>query len=269
MLLSCNYSAALIALLDRERTAVDYLKCSRGDVADTEVRHAADYGPVLTHFLPGTAAPPEEIHRFPWDWLNDLNRDARVPWMASHLEAFAESEAEAEAEVSLERRDQLGAHIVAMADLIQSALEVPLHLELVPWSGRRPLYRTCAEPAFIADVVTAADCPLLLDTAHAQISAWRLGLPARDYLAALPLERVVEIHCSGVAEEEGRLRDRHQALSESDYSLLDWLADRCAPRVLTLEYGGTGPAWEPRTNAEELEAQLRRLRRFCETGSAG
>lgn len=269
MQLACNYSAALLALLDAGRARVDYLKCSRSDLADSEVRSAAGYGPVLTHFLPGMSAPFAEIDAFPWDWLNDLNRDARVPWMAAHLEAFADSPEAAAAPLPPAERDAVGARIVGKAVEVQSRLEVPLHLELVPWSGRRPLLRCCADPDFITAVLTAADCPLLLDTAHARVSAARLGTPIRDYLAALPLHRVVEVHCSGAVEEAGQLRDRHEPLGDEDYALLDWLIDRCAPRVLTLEYGGTGPQWEPRTDAAALEGQLQRLRRFCDTGTLG
>lgn len=263
MFLACNYSHALLRLLDEGRARVDFIKCSRLDVADAEVRAAADYARVLTHFLPAVDAPAEVVDSFPWDWLNHLNREVGAPWMASHLEAAPPEEAAGVEPEALEEQERVGTAIILSAREMRDRLEVPLHLELVPWSGRRPLYRCCVEPEFVRAVLELADCPLLLDTAHARISAHRLGHSIEDYLSALPLERVLEIHCSGVAEEEGELRDRHGPLAEEDYALLEWLGARCPAQVITLEYGGTGPKFEARTDAAALEAQLGRLGELC------
>ena len=53
------------------------------------------------------------------------------------------------------------------------------------------------EPRRIAQVLSASHCDLLLDTGHARIAAEELGLAAKEYVAALPLERVAQIHVNG------------------------------------------------------------------------
>ncbi len=267
MQLACNYSPQLIALLDARTARVDYIKCSRFDLADTEVRHAADYAPVLTHFLPAAGAPPAEIDDFPWDWLNGLNRDVRAPWVATHLEAPVDPDAVDETP-SAGAVERIHACLLENIGVMERRLTVPLHLELIPYSRRRPVAACCVEPDFVTSVVRASDCPLLLDTAHAQVTAQTLGIPLYDYLQALPLDHLVEVHCSGVIEEDGQLRDRHLELAEGDYLLLEWVRRHSAAQVITLEYGGTGPLFVWRSDAEALDSQLRRLRSLCETGFA-
>jgi uncharacterized protein (UPF0276 family) len=124
------------------------------------------------------------------------------------------------------------------------------------WTRHRPAY--VVDPAFISGVVEETGCGLLLDLAHARVAAHYHGEPVRDYLARLPLDRLVEIHVSGPRPLEangktgdGRLYDAHRSLQEEDYTLLRWVLERSAPRAVTLEY------WRDRA---QLETQLRRLR---------
>jgi len=54
------------------------------------------------------------------------------------------------------------------------------------------------EAAFVERFLAESGCGLLLDVSHAWLSAHYAGRPARDFVATLPLERVVEIHVAGV-----------------------------------------------------------------------
>ncbi|HOR00187.1 MAG TPA: hypothetical protein PLJ35_15340 [Anaerolineae bacterium] len=68
-----------------------------------------------------------------------------------------------------------------------------------------------------------------------------------------------------VEEETGKgLSDRHHALQEEHYALLAWLLGFTEPAIDTLEYGGTGQAFETpeRNDPQALEAQLLRLRQL-------
>jgi uncharacterized protein (UPF0276 family) len=124
------------------------------------------------------------------------------------------------------------------------------------WSCHRPAY--VVDPAFIASVVEETGCGLLLDLAHARVAAHYQGEPARDYLARLPLDLLVEIHVSGPrplpaskGAGGGRLFDAHEPMQEVDYGLLAWVLERTSPRAVTLEYS---------KDRAQLQAQLCRLR---------
>ena len=76
----------------------------------------------------------------------------------------------------------------------------------------------------------------LLDLAHARLAAAFRGQAVEEYVAALPLERVRQIHVSGIRRRNGRWYDAHESLQEEDYRLLEWALDRCDPAMVTLEY---------------------------------
>jgi uncharacterized protein (UPF0276 family) len=95
---------------------------------------------------------------------------------------------------------------------------------------------------------------LLLDLAHAQVAAARLGMRSDDYLTRLPLDRVRQIHVSGPRVRGGTLVDAHDALREEDYRLLERVLKTAHPAAVTLEYHGT--------EATVIAEELARLRTF-------
>ena len=60
---------------------------------------------------------------------------------------------------------------------------------------------TMAEAAFIAEVVRRTGCGLLLDVNNIHVSCINHGRDAHDYLSALPLAAVGQIHLAGFAED--------------------------------------------------------------------
>jgi len=134
----------------------------------------------------------------------------------------------------------------------------PVLVENVPrWSRSRLAYT--ADPAFISQVVEESGCGFLLDLAHARVTAHYLREPVRDYLARLPLDRLVEVHVSGPRpgpHPDGRLIDAHQSMLEVDYELLAWVLERWRPRAVTLEYS---------KDRAQIVVQLVRLRALLDS----
>ncbi len=100
-------------------------------------------------------------------------------------------------------------------------------------------YEHVCEPEFITDLLAAAGCPLLLDLAHARVSAGNLGIPWADYLAALPLEAVRQVHLSRARQEQGMWIDAHLRITAEEvdeFAALLPSFPRC--EVLTLETFG-------------------------------
>jgi uncharacterized protein (UPF0276 family) len=136
---------------------------------------------------------------------------------------------------------------------LQDVCSVPVLVENIP----RPAYT--ADPAFISQVIEESGCGLLLDLGHARIAASNRGVPDRDYLSRLPLDRVVEIHASGPRpgpHADGRLVDAHQPMLDVDYDLLAWALARSRPRAVTLEYS---------KDRAQIKTQLVRLRALLDS----
>lgn len=151
--------------------------------------------------------------------------------------------------------DRAAGRFVRAVKRIRAAVGLPVLVENLA-SLPEPAYHYAADPALLGRVLAQADCGLLLDVAHARLAAIYRGQPAEAYLAALPLERVRQVHVSGI--RRGRRRrygggwyDAHESLQEEDYRLVAWVLERCRPEVVTLEYF---------REAEPLRAQLLRLR---------
>jgi uncharacterized protein (UPF0276 family) len=62
---------------------------------------------------------------------------------------------------------------------------------------------------FVAAVARRTGCDLLLDVNNIYVSARNHGFDARTYLAAMPAERIGEIHLAGYEDDDGLLIDTH------------------------------------------------------------
>ena len=183
-----------------------------------------------------------------------------TPWLSLHL-GFSAARVQfdngmlprspvLDAATTLER-------IVAAARYARERLSVPLLLENLDYNGGGAYEHIC-EPDFIAAVIEAVDCGLLLDLAHLRVSATDLGQDPRDYIARLPLERLVELHVSGPRQVGARLEDTHHELADVDEELLRWVLARARPRALVLEYG---------RDPGLLQLQLGRLREIVDASA--
>lgn len=150
----------------------------------------------------------------------------------------------------------LGTHLeefFSRVRALRECLNIPLLLENTP---SLPGMKNDPEndPETIAAVLQATGCSFLLDLSCAQAAARNWGYEnPRHYLAALPLDRVVEIHLSAPSPRiDGQLANTHESLREEDYLLLDWLLARTTPQVVTLEY------WK---DPGALSEQILRLKR--------
>ncbi|HEX7836430.1 MAG TPA: DUF692 family protein, partial [Kofleriaceae bacterium] len=65
------------------------------------------------------------------------------------------------------------------------------------------------EAEFLAEVARRADCGILLDVNNVYVSSTNHGWDARAYLAAIPPERVAQIHLAGHSDHGSHLLDTH------------------------------------------------------------
>jgi uncharacterized protein (UPF0276 family) len=241
-------------LLAAGRLDVDYLETGGHFVERTVAQFPGR--PLLLHnsvFNWSLAHPTAfEEQRIVARTLDALDR-TRAPWLSVHL-GFSAAEVFFETHMNARSpalpRDELFANICRNVRALAGAIPTPLILENLDYCAGGAYEHIC-EPAFIAAVLDATGAGLLLDLAHARVSASRLGAPIEAYLGGLPLERVRQLHISGPRLRDGVLFDAHEQLLEEDYALLEWVLRRSEPLALTLEY-----------NREELtlRQELERLR---------
>jgi uncharacterized protein len=119
---------------------------------------------------------------------------------------------------------------------------------------------TMQQPEFLAALSSRSEVGLLLDLSHFLITATNAGFDPHSALEGVPLERVREIHLSGVRVEGGAAWDDHGTVAPPEvFALLDRALARAAPAAITLEYNW--PAAFPRAT---VLADLRRVRRIAD-----
>ena len=179
----------------------------------------------------------------------------RAPWLSVHLGFSAESvtfEDGMQPASETLGREQLVPRLTATISALKDALEVPLLLENLDYNATGAYEHVC-ESEVISAVLKATDTWFLLDLAHAQVSASRLGYTVDEYLTQLPLGRVRQLHVSGPRLVGNTLEDVHETMRPADYELLANVLERTSPWAVTLEY---------RRDADLLISQLDRLHKL-------
>ena len=104
--------------------------------------------------------------------------------------------------------------------VVRDCLEAPLGVENLNYFPTDAYAHVC-EPDFIARVVSDNRVGVVLDLAHAIVTAENTKTDVVSYLRALPLERVCEVHLSAPGLRDGVWRDLHESPTDREYALLD------------------------------------------------
>jgi hypothetical protein len=117
-----------------------------------------------------------------------------------------------------------------------------------------------AEAQFLTEVVRRTGCGLLLDLTNAQVSCANRGTDPRDFLAALPLHAVGEIHLAGFARDLDAagapllVDDHGSAVDAAVWSLYREVLQQTGPLPTLVEWDNDVPDW-PVLRDEALKAQ--------------
>ena len=269
--LGLAYSATALAYLDAHPDALDYI-----EIPFEQLRHTPEAGtlqsriPLVLHCasvsVAGTVAPSAQT----LDAIAATAAQLRTPWIGEHL-AFVSAEGlegEADAleptaltytvcpqlsEASVER-------VVANLDAARARLgATPLLLENSPQYLPIP-GSTMPMSAFVAAVFARCDAGLLLDLTHFLITCINTGVDPMRELERMPLDRVVEVHISGLSVQSGIAWDDHAIpASPQVFQLLQRVLREVRPQALTVEYN-----WSAAFPQSILHQHLQRVRDLLE-----
>jgi uncharacterized protein (UPF0276 family) len=168
----------------------------RGGRYPATLRLVAERHPIVTHGLTMSLGGTDPLDE---DYLRDLAafvHEVGSPWHSDHL-CFGSAGGRALHDllpVAFKRSS-----VRRIADRIRHArdvLGVPLAIENVSfyWQPGAP---ELGEAEFLSAVCDAADCGLMLDVNNAYVNSVNFGFDVDSWMAAAPLERVVQIHVAG------------------------------------------------------------------------
>ena len=264
-------SPSTARFLERHPDAVDYVEVPfellRHDATAVEVMRAK---PVVLHCaslsLAGTVPADAGTVREIREWADRT----RTPWLGEHLSfitaerepGWGSADAYAPGEpwnigytVSPALNQENVDRVVGSLERAQAEFEIPLLVENPPVYFRMP-GSTMSQVDFIAEVCARSGVQLLLDLAHFYITARTAGFDPFTELLRLPLERVVEVHVSGVTTEQDTFWDNHSGRApQEELDLLAVVLARTRVDAVTLEYN-----WSSRLPEQVLLQEIGRVR---------
>lgn len=252
MQLAVNFSFPLVRLIQDGSIKVDRIKIPDWDGMLIE---AGPYGPLAIHFDLDIGFG--NTLKADFERIKNLQTQTNTPHVNTHLVAprhFNPASQKELRDINHLWREEL--------NLMRRYLgDTPVAVENSPYTPDAPHLSTPARSDVISRVIQETGSMLLLDLSHARITADTLGVDVKDYIQSLPLDRLVELHITGVKPFRGILTD-HFELMDADWEILEWALSEIQkkkwrePAIVAFEYGGIGNIFAWRTELRHLKSQV-------------
>lgn len=289
MKLAVNYSGPVAKLLHDQQIQIDYFKCPACLDLVTTIQESH---PTYVHFPLRVGAGigdalDTETNQLPdWNKVETLLSRTRTPLVNVHLTPTVQDYPNIPVDtIDLTHINMLVENMIKdVESVVRRFGSEYVIIENDHDFGNRHL-RPAFLPEVIYRVVEESDCGFLLDIAHARLAAHYLGINIHEYISALPVSRIREIHITGVQHFEahwieqirqagvdtnivqrfvGRLVD-HLPMTEADWELFAWSMEQVhsgkwkQPWVVTFEYGGISSLHAAITDVDMLANQIPQL----------
>jgi uncharacterized protein (UPF0276 family) len=252
--------SAHYAYIESRRPPVDWFEIISENFMDSHgrPRHVLDQlagsYPIVAHGVSMSIGSTDPLDR---DYLLRLKRFAgeiEPVWVSDHVCWTGVAGVNTHDLVPIPFTEESLTHVVRRIRIVQDILERPLVLEN-PTSYVTYVASTMTEWEFLARMADAADCGLLLDVANVHATAVNHDFDAREYLLALPHERIVQIHLAGQDDLGTHIIDTHDRGVSDEVWELYRLAVQLTGGVSTLiEWDDRLPPF-PQVHAEALKAR--------------
>jgi uncharacterized protein len=172
-------------------------------------RIRADY-PVAMHGVSMSIGSTDPLDRRHLAQLKSLADRIEPLWISDHLCWTGVATRNLHDLLPLPYTEEALAHVVARVTEVQAFLGRRILLENVS-SYVSYADSTLQEWEFLDEVARRADCLILLDVNNIYVSAFNHGFDPERYLAAIPLDRVQQIHLAGHHNHGDYIVDTHDA----------------------------------------------------------
>lgn len=188
--------------------------------------------------------------------IRDLRDRCEAAWVSDHLCFTAVDGRNYHDLLPVPYTEEALRQIAERIAAVQDFLEQRLLVENVS-SYLRFAESSLTEAQFLAALAQESDCLLLLDVNNLYVNHINHGDELGDYLTALPLQRVREIHLGGYEPKDGYLLDAHNnPVSEPVWRLYEQVAG-LLPGVPTLiEWDNEIPAFSVLQTEAAQAAQI-------------
>lgn len=268
-----NYSLQAANLVEQAMIEIDRFKCPGGRFLDSHPNllvEAARLRPVAVHF--DLNVGNQSMSHQEWAKIERLLYDTQTPYVNAHIVAFSHDYPTMSVDHPTHSECEFlrDAIIKDLEILVQRFGVERVIAENAPYTPGQKILRATVEPDLISQVIQATGVGFLFDLGHARISAKSLEMSEKDYIDALPMQHLREMHIAGVQPIDNVLRD-HLPMTPADWQLLESALENIhqalwpAPWMAALEYGGIGEAFSWRSDQEVMQSQVPEIYRMLKS----
>jgi uncharacterized protein (UPF0276 family) len=248
--------------------AIRWLECHpenymrRGGRFPENLRRCRERWPFATHGLAMSLGGVDPLDDKYLKTLAGFLRDLEVPWHSDHLCFSVAHGAASHDLLPMPWNEDTAKHFVERIKRAQDQLPCALAVENISYYVK-PRDSTLDDAEFVSAVVRESGCKLMLDVNNVYVNARNHGENARDVIARMPLDQVVQIHVAGhYYEEPDFIIDTHaEPLCDDVYDLLAFTLERTGRVPVLLERDDDFPPFD------ELYAEVERLDRIWNAAS--
>lgn len=213
----------------------------------------AERYPVVLHGVSMSLGSVDPLDMAYMQRLRRLSQRIKSPWVSDHLCWTGIHGKNTHDLLPMPYTEEALAHTTAKVRQAQDFLQARLLIEnpssYVGFSGS-----SMTEYEFLARLVEDADCGLLLDVNNIFVSAFNHEYDPAAYLAALPMDRVVQFHVAGHSHQGTHIVDTHIGpVIDAVWQLYREAYARCGGAATLLEWDQDIPSFE-QTWAEAQKA---------------
>ena len=207
------------------------------------LQRAREMFPIVPHGVNMSIGGIDPLNETYLERLKKLIGQLRPPWFSDHLcysSAFGVSYHDL---IPLPFTEEAVDHLVERIKKVQGMMGIPFLLENISYYAVMPSEMTEAE--FTIEVITRADCGLLLDVNNVYVNARNHGYDAREFIDAMPAERVLQYHIAGHDASGPFLLDTHgEHIRKEVFDLYAYTLNRVGPVWTLLEWDNNIPTLE-------------------------
>jgi len=170
--------------------------------------------PVVMHGVSMSIGSTDPLDRAYLQELRALRDRVNARWVSDHLCWTGVAGRNTHDLLPMPYTEEALRHVVDRVRHVQDFLGAPLALEnpstYVEFTGGPGAPGAAMrEWEFLARLAEEADCALLLDVNNVYVSAYNHGFDPREYLRAVPFDRVVQLHVAGHTHHGTHIIDSH------------------------------------------------------------
>lgn len=199
--------------------------------------------PVIQHGVSLGIGGPDGLDRDYLGKLKQLVRRVKPAWLSDHFCWCGAGGAHLHELLPLPYTWEVVELVAERARQVQDFLEVPFALENTS-SYMAYTASEMSEWQFISEVAERADIGLMFDVNNVYVSAYNHGFDAREFIASVPHERIVQIHLAGHTHLGKVIIDTHRGhVIDAVWDLYRATLAQTGPVSTLIEWDDEIPEW--------------------------